>query len=342
MVRAIVRQAATEGNTFEAIVKGVVESPAFRMRQTPVAPTQQGPRQAALDGVGSPDSRHPGGNRHVHHQEASVAPHRSARRGRGDLAAAARRHDPGGHRAGQHGGRAEAAPRILLLPARRDHGEVDAGQGGHRLRAEPDPRAAGAVPRPAHRRQQHRQQARREPRGARARARQPGSPACIRKRAWRPSMAATVDQIAALQIGQDTPYPSLEIATAQGHGVGSACERGYGCSYSGTLSFRNASTPLPIESNPRQLFLRLFGQGDSLEERAVPGAPDEQPARHDRERGRLHEPHARAAGPRHLERLPRQRARDRAARAERRAQRRREAASCRKCRAPPPRTSTST
>ncbi len=82
-----------------------------------------------------------------------------------------------------------------------------------------------------------------------------------------PNMAATVDQIAAGHIGQDTPWPSLETATAQGHGVGSACERGYGCSYSGTLSFRNASTPLPVESNPRQLFLRLFGQGDSLSER---------------------------------------------------------------------------
>jgi hypothetical protein len=82
-----------------------------------------------------------------------------------------------------------------------------------------------------------------------------------------PRMAPTVDQIAALHIGQDTPYPSLEIATAQGHGVGSACERGYGCSYSGTLSFRTPSTPLPVESNPRQLFLRLFGQGDTPEER---------------------------------------------------------------------------
>ena len=87
------------------------------------------------------------------------------------------------------------------------------------------------------------------------------------KEGLEPSMAATVDQIAAQHIGQDTPWPSLEIATAQGHGVGSACERGYGCSYSGTLSFRNASTPLPVESNPRQLFLRLFGQGDSLTER---------------------------------------------------------------------------
>jgi Protein of unknown function (DUF1552) len=82
-----------------------------------------------------------------------------------------------------------------------------------------------------------------------------------------PFMAPTVDQIAAQHIGQDTPWPSLETATAQGHGAGSACERGYGCSFSGTLSYRTATTPLPVESNPRQLFLRLFGQGDTAAER---------------------------------------------------------------------------
>ncbi len=38
MVRAIVRNAATQGNTFESILKGVVDSPAFRMRQLPGAP----------------------------------------------------------------------------------------------------------------------------------------------------------------------------------------------------------------------------------------------------------------------------------------------------------------
>ena len=82
-----------------------------------------------------------------------------------------------------------------------------------------------------------------------------------------PNGGVTVDQMAAARIGQETPWPSLEIATAQGHGAGSACERGYGCSYTSTLSFRTPSTPLPIESNPRELFLRLFGQGDSAEER---------------------------------------------------------------------------
>ena len=87
------------------------------------------------------------------------------------------------------------------------------------------------------------------------------------KESLSPEMAVTVDQIAAKHIGQDTPWPSLETATAQGHGAGSACERGYGCSYSGTLSFSTPSTPLPVESNPRQLFLRLFGQGDTADER---------------------------------------------------------------------------
>ena len=83
-----------------------------------------------------------------------------------------------------------------------------------------------------------------------------------------PYMAVTVDQMAARHIGQDTPYPSLEVATAQGRGTGSACERGFGCTYTSTLSFSTPSTPLPIENNPRNLFLRLFGQGDSASERS--------------------------------------------------------------------------
>jgi len=37
MVRAIVRKAGTEGNSFEAILKGIVESPAFRMKEIPAA-----------------------------------------------------------------------------------------------------------------------------------------------------------------------------------------------------------------------------------------------------------------------------------------------------------------
>jgi hypothetical protein len=81
-----------------------------------------------------------------------------------------------------------------------------------------------------------------------------------------PNMAATADQIAAQHIGQDTPLPSLEIAT-EAPGGGGACDRDYGCNYSGTISYRTATTPLPMEYNPRKLFQRLFGRGDSPEER---------------------------------------------------------------------------
>ncbi len=82
-----------------------------------------------------------------------------------------------------------------------------------------------------------------------------------------PYGGVTADQIAAEHIGQDTPLPSLEVA-AEGRGVsGGSCDRDYGCSYGATISFRTPSTPLPMEVNPRKLFERLFGQGDTPEER---------------------------------------------------------------------------
>ena len=75
----------------------------------------------------------------------------------------------------------------------------------------------------------------------------------------------TIDQIAAQHISQDTPMPSIEVAT---EAVG-PCDRDYGCSYGSTISFRTPNTPLPMENNPRKLFQSLFGVGDSPEERAA-------------------------------------------------------------------------
>src|SRR5688572_10788415 len=68
------------------------------------------------------------------------------------------------------------------------------------------------------------------------------------------------------KISQDTPFPSLEVGI-EARGGGGTCDREYGCSYSGTISFRTPSTPLPIETDPRKLFQRLFGVGDTPEER---------------------------------------------------------------------------
>jgi hypothetical protein len=80
-------------------------------------------------------------------------------------------------------------------------------------------------------------------------------------------MAPTIDQMIAERIGQETALPSLEIASETTSQAG-ACGSG-GCFYSSTLSFRNATTPLPMEFNPRRVFVQLFGAGDTPEEREV-------------------------------------------------------------------------
>jgi len=78
----------------------------------------------------------------------------------------------------------------------------------------------------------------------------------------------TIDQMMAKVISQDTPLPSLEVATEEEGGEGS-CDRNYGCTFGKTIAFSTPSTPLPMEHNPRKLFQRLFGQGDTPAERAV-------------------------------------------------------------------------
>jgi len=89
----------------------------------------------------------------------------------------------------------------------------------------------------------------------------------VPRKSQEPFAAPTIDQLAAEHLGQDTPFPSIEVATESRGGSGN-CDRNFGCSYAGTISFRTATTPLPMETNPRTLFQRLFGQGDTPEERA--------------------------------------------------------------------------
>src|SRR5512138_698904 len=77
----------------------------------------------------------------------------------------------------------------------------------------------------------------------------------------------TADQVAARAIGQDTPLPSMEIATEDHSGLIGSCDRDYGCIYMNTLSWRTPTTPLPMEINPRKVFQRMFGQGSNAAER---------------------------------------------------------------------------
>jgi Protein of unknown function (DUF1552) len=82
------------------------------------------------------------------------------------------------------------------------------------------------------------------------------------------SMAPTIDQLIAERIGQDTVLPSLEVASETTM-QSASCSGGGACYYSSTLSFRNATTPLPMEFNPRKVFVQLFGAGDTPQEREV-------------------------------------------------------------------------
>ena len=79
----------------------------------------------------------------------------------------------------------------------------------------------------------------------------------------------TIDQIVAQQIGQDTPFPSIELATEDFTGYVGACSPGFNCAYMNTIAWRTPSTPLPMDINPRVVFERLFGGGGTIEQRAA-------------------------------------------------------------------------
>lgn len=79
-------------------------------------------------------------------------------------------------------------------------------------------------------------------------------------------LGTTVDQIAATQIGQQTPLPSLELSMDLLQTVGQ-CDNGYACVYQNNLSWSSPTTPLPAEAHPRIVFERLFGEGGSAADR---------------------------------------------------------------------------
>ena len=77
----------------------------------------------------------------------------------------------------------------------------------------------------------------------------------------------SIDQIAAQRIGQGTQLTSLELALDPNELIG-ACEAGWSCAYANTLSWRNPTTPLPMENQPRAVFERLFGDTDDTSQAA--------------------------------------------------------------------------
>jgi len=74
----------------------------------------------------------------------------------------------------------------------------------------------------------------------------------------------SADQIAGRELGKQTQFTSLEIGV-EAPSLAGGCDSGYSCAYTNTVSWRSPTTPNPMEVNPRVLFERLFGEGDSTD-----------------------------------------------------------------------------
>jgi len=74
----------------------------------------------------------------------------------------------------------------------------------------------------------------------------------------------SLDQVITLQLGRDTPLPSLELAIEPS---GLTCGNNFTCAYSNTLSWKTPTLPMPMENNPQLVFERLFGEGATDEQR---------------------------------------------------------------------------
>jgi hypothetical protein len=90
--------------------------------------------------------------------------------------------------------------------------------------------------------------------------------------------SATIDQIIARKIGQETLLPSLQLACEDPNSSSSNCGEGYSCSYELDFVDRIAdaatepfvhTSPLSMELNPQNVFERLFGSGATPEMRAA-------------------------------------------------------------------------
>lgn len=77
------------------------------------------------------------------------------------------------------------------------------------------------------------------------------------------SLATTLDQLIAQKLGQQTTLPSLELAAETTVQIAA----GNGGFYSVTTSYAAPNRPLPMEYNPRKVFIQLMGEGDTAAER---------------------------------------------------------------------------
>lgn len=88
----------------------------------------------------------------------------------------------------------------------------------------------------------------------------------------------SIDQILARQLGQETVFPSMQVAIEDVSGLLGTCDAGYSCVYINTVSWATPTQPLPMQINPRVVFEQMFGGA---------GTPDQRRARMEQNRSIL-------------------------------------------------------
>lgn len=81
-------------------------------------------------------------------------------------------------------------------------------------------------------------------------------------------LGTSLDQLHARRVGRETALPSLELCI-EGIDRGGGCAYNYHCAYTTSLAWAGPSQPLPAIREPRVVFERLFGAGDTEAERAA-------------------------------------------------------------------------
>lgn len=79
-------------------------------------------------------------------------------------------------------------------------------------------------------------------------------------------IGVSIDQLHAQRFGQDTVLPSLELCIEE-IDRGGGCAYNYHCAYTTSLAWATPNQPLPAIREPRAVFERLFGAGDSEQDR---------------------------------------------------------------------------
>lgn len=76
----------------------------------------------------------------------------------------------------------------------------------------------------------------------------------------------SMDQVAASHFASETQIASLELGIEPASLLGS-CDINYSCTYTNTISWRSPTVALPVVINPHDVFERLFGDGNQIDEK---------------------------------------------------------------------------